>query len=324
MAKSFRQLTKWLVPSWLNQDDGEKVLYSWMLLFDAWREMLRQSLLARFPSYTGESANALTGADRGIVRGRDETNAHYAARLLRWRWPQGHRVRGNAFSLLEQFSEYFGGVDGYVIDVKGNRRERTADGTISYSYGNAWDWDGQGALPRWGRFWAVLDLSAIASEQLDFGDPDLWGGELGTPGYSIGQQGVTAEDVNALRRMMRGRAWKPAGVRAEWVIVSLDGSDPTPNSAWLHWSHLRNDGVQEQTRSVDHRFWSLSPEVNNVYGGFPELFCEQFPLVDGSLYSGDPTNFPVSITLPTGEEYIGDPTSFPTSFQLVDDGDLPQ
>jgi hypothetical protein len=327
MALNFRTLPRWLVPRWLNEGDYEKVLYSWMLLFDVWRETLRQGLLARFPSQTGETANALTGEDRGIVKGRDETNAHYAQRLIRWRWPQGHRVRGNSFSMLEQFSEYFGGLDGYVIDVKGNKRERTAEGDISYSYGNAWNWDGVPATPRWGRFWVVLDLSEIATEQLDFGDPDLWGGALGTPGYTIGQQGVTAEDVNALRRMMAGRAWKCAGVRAEWVIVQYGPALPDPlepDGTWLTWS-TNVGGTQTPTRSSDFRYWSLSPTINNVYAGNPDSFCEEFPLVGGAgMYAGDPDSFPASITLPDGTTYAGNPDNFPSSLRLVDDGDLPQ
>jgi hypothetical protein len=321
--KRFRNLFKFFVPSWLSTGDGEKVLWALTAVIDAANERIRQGLLARFPTYAPASALKLIGLDRGIVRGRDETNAHYAQRLIRWRRPRGHRVRGSAFALLEQFAEYFGGLDCYTIDVKGNRHDRTVDGEESYSYGNDWDWDGEGALPRWARFWVVLDLSGIASAQLDFGDPDLWGGALGTPGYSIGQQGVTSEDVNALRRMMRGRAWKPAGTRSEWVIVSLDGSEPAPDGTWLNWSS-NIGGTQTATRSSDFRYWSLSPENNNTYAGNPDSFCEEFPDVDGDMLAGDPDSFPTTITLTTGLPYAGNPDNFPTSIRLFDDGDLPQ
>jgi hypothetical protein len=329
-------LFRFLTPAWLHGEgntsptepaeinEGELVLYALATLKDAWVESLRQGLNGRFPSRTSDSCLALIGLDRGIVRGRDETSAHYAERLKRWRNPRGHRVRGNSFALLEQFSEYFGGVAGYVIDVKGNKRERTADGVETYSYGNAWDWDGEGDAPRWARFWVVLDLSEIASEQLDFGDPDLWGGELGTPGYTVGQQGVTEHDVEALRRMMRSpRPWKAAGTRAEWVIVSLDGTDPVPDASWLNWSE-NVAGTQTPTRSEDFRYWSLSPATNNTYAGNPESFCEEFPLVGGAgMYAGDPESFPLTITLTDGSTYAGDPTNFPTSIALLDDGAFP-
>jgi hypothetical protein len=322
MAKTFRQVYKWLVPPFLLEGEGALVLESLSAIVDSATQRLRSGLEARFPSYAGESALALIGRDRGIVRGRSETAEHYAARLIAWRYPRGHRVRGSAFALLEQFSEYFGGVDCWTIDVRGSRHDRTAAGEESYSYGNAWDWDGEGATPNWGRFFVVLDLEGIASEQLEWSDPDLWGGAFGDPDYTIGQLGINHEDVLALRRMMTGRAWKPAGVRAEWVIVSLDGTEPTPDGTWLHWS--RNvAGVQTPTRSAAHRYWSLSPAHNNVYAGDPDSFAETFPMLDGTTYDGDPTSFPTSFTLPGGSTYSGNPDNFPSSLQLVDDGDIP-
>jgi hypothetical protein len=309
MAKNFRQLFKWLVPSWLSTGDGEKVLHTLAMLKDAHLERVRQGLEARFPSRAHASALLLLGQDRGIPRGRDETNAHYAQRLIRWRWPAGHRVRGNSFALLEQYSEYFGGVDGDVIDVKGNKRERTAEGEISYSYGNAWDWDGEGASPAWARFWVVLDGTELVEAQDDYGE-------------TYGQTGVSAEDVEALRRMMRPpRPWKCAGTRAEWIIVSLDGSDPEPDGTWLTWSQ-NVAGVQTPTRSSAHRYWSLAPTVNNVYAGNPDNYPEEFiSLSGGPNFGGNPDNFPATITLTDGSTYAGNPDNFPTSFQLVDDGD---
>src|SRR6187455_2560539 len=109
MARTFRQLFRWLVPSWLagegattedepaEHHDGEKVLLSLAVIKDAWLESLRQGLNARFPSRGPETALALIGRDHGIVRGRDETAAHYAERLIAWRYPRGHRVRGSAY-----------------------------------------------------------------------------------------------------------------------------------------------------------------------------------------------------------------------------------
>lgn len=325
MARNFRTVYRWLVPGWLLEGDGTLVLESLAAIKDACVERVRQGLNARFPSRTGASAQALIGRDRGIVRGRDETNGHYAQRLIRWRYPRGHRVRGNAFALLEQFSEYFGGVDGYTIDYRGNRYDRTADGTETASQGIAWEWYAVDFDEGENRFWVVLDLSEIASEQLDFGDSELWGGALATPGYTIGQQGVTEQDVLVLRNMMHSRrAWKPAGTRAEWVIVSLDGTDPEPDETWQHWSQ-NVGGTQTETRSSAHRYWSLTPTANNYYSGNSDSFCEEFPLLGGAgMYAGDPDNFPASLTLPDGTEYAGDPDSFTTLFLLVDDGDLPQ
>lgn len=325
MALNFRQVVKWLVPAWLNDGEGAAVLWVLCAMKDAFTERTRQGLDARFPSRTVASANALTGADRGIGKGRTETNAHYAQRLIRWRWPRGHRTRGNPFALLEQASEYFGGVVCWTIDVRGNRYDRSAAGVETFSQGHAWNWDGAAVSPRWARGWLVLDLSTLASAQPDFGDADLWGGELGDPNYSVGMAGVSAEDALAIRDLVRAdakRPWKPAGVRAEWAIVSLDGTEPTPDGTWLNWSQVVA-GVRSATRDPAFRYFSLSPTKNNVYAGDPDVFGTTFPLVDGTPYSGDPDVFPTTITLSDGSSYAGNPDNFPTTIRLLDDGDVP-
>src|SRR5690606_711320 len=240
------------------------------------------------------------------------------------------RVRGNAFALLEQIAEYFGGAVGlYTVDPKGTFNARTIAGfeQTSFAGPSAWDWDGESPAPRWGRFWVVMhpDASLGIGETPDYGDPNLWGGALGTPGYTIGQTGVAPEDVRALRRLVHGsdsRKWRPFGVRGEWLIVSLDGSEPLPDGTWLHWS--KNDGgTQVPARDPAMRFWSLAPEHNNVYAGDPANFPAAYQAPGGGTYAGDPDSFPASITLPDGSAYAGDPDNFPTSLRLVDDGDAP-
>lgn len=325
MALNFRQLVRWLVPAHYNAGEGEAVLWVLAAMKDVMLERMRQGLNARFPSRTGASANALTGADRGIVKGRSETNAHYAQRLIRWRWPRGHRTRGNPFALLEQVSEYFGGVRCWTIDVRGNRFDRSVAGAETFSQGNDWDWDGEPTSPRWGRGWLVIDLSGIAGEQPDFDDPDLWGGELGDPAYSVGMLGVTANDAQTIRDLVRAdakRPWKPAGIRAEWAIVSLDGTDPEPDGTWLNWS--KNDGgTQVEARDPAFRYFSLSPASNNTYAGDSTNFPDLLTLLGGSTYAGDPDNYPSTITLSDGSTYAGDPNNYPATIRLLDDGDLP-
>lgn len=245
MANRFRTLYRHLVPGWLlgegpetednDQRDGEKVLYSLSLMLDAISERLRLGLLARFPSYAENDALNLIGRNRGIPRGRSESRDHYAARLRAWRYPRGHRARGSAFALLEQVSEYFGGCRCYTIDVKGNKHERAADGTESYSYGNPWNWDGvwSSGQPRT-RFWIVVDLSTADSSFTEY--PPIGDASWAVPVGSLERtciDGLTYSDGRALRRLVEPpRAWKPAGTRAEYVIYSLTGADPAPDGTW--------------------------------------------------------------------------------------------
>ncbi len=241
---------------------------------------------------------------------------------MRWRYPRGHRVRGSAFALLEQVCEYWGaGVSAYTIDASGNRYDRSVDGTETYTPGEPWDWDTSDAL---GRFWLVIK-GTPAAETPDFGDAALWGGELATPGYAVGMTVWTPDDTQAMRRLMQPPAWKPAGSRAMWIVVSLDGTEPTPNDAWEHWSE-NVAGVQVASRDSAFRYVSLTPSATSLYAGDPTLFAEESPLPDGTSYAGDPDSTAAwgAITLPDGSTYSGDPTSYPLSARLLDDGEQAQ
>lgn len=297
-SRRFRDLVRWLVPAWFNRDDQEKVNYVQALLCDAHTQRLRDGVTARFPSYAGASALALLGRDRGIMRGRSETDAHYAERLKAWRFPRGHKVRGSAFALLRQVSEYWGGLPCWAIDASGNRHDLAADGTETYSYGNSWTWDG---VSGWARFWIGLDVT---------GQPSQFSWDVSDYG-----------DSAAMRRLLTGRAWRPAGTQPEWLVVTFDGTTPTPDATWAHWSQ-NVAGTQTATRDADYRYWSLDPAWNNMYAGDPTNFPDDTYIADGSVEGGDPASFPSSAVLPrSGTATAGDPASFPTSVQLVDDGD---
>jgi hypothetical protein len=320
MARNFRSLVRWLVPSWLYRDDGEKVLWTLAAMLDTSVQRLREGLEARMPTRAGDSALRLIGADRGIPRGRSETSAHYAERLVRWRWPRGHRTRGSALAWLEQLSEYWGGLPVASVDVRGNLFERSAAGVETVTHGTTWEWDDEPAA-HWSRFWGIIDGRGVFTEHPDWGDPGPWGGTIDPDSdYAIGQLGATPADVRAMRAMMTGRAWRPAGTRAEWIVVLLDAASVTPDSTWENWSYVDGLGVRRASRSDTARYWSLSPAINNVYAGNAEQFTGA-PLVDGTYYEGDPESFPLSVTLPDGTVYSGDPESFPLSAQLLDDGD---
>jgi hypothetical protein len=319
---NFRSSFKYLVPSWLSGGDGGKVLGSMMLLLDCYVQRAQSGLLARFPSYAGASALDLIGADRGIPRGRSETAKHYAARLIGWRWPRGHRVRGNAYALLEQVSEYFGGLADWTIDVRGNYYQRSADGSVeTYTAGVPWNWDGVPVSPRWGRFWVGITPKptvAITSSP-SLGSSALWPGGYGG-GAAIGLVGLSPDDADAIRGLFTGaHPWKPAGVRPQWLIVDLDGTLQAPDGTWGRWSK-NVAGVQVAARYTSWRYISLYAP-NLLYGGDSTNFPSSATLPDATTYGGDSTNFPTSVRLPSGLMYSGNSGSFPVNARLVDDGD---
>lgn len=299
------------------------MLYSLGIIKDAMRERMRQGISARFPSYAPPSAQHEIGKDRGIIRGRTETNTSYAQRLIAWRYPRGHRVRGNPFSFLAQLNAYFGGVLAWTQDVSGNYFQIAANGELTVEQGRAWVWDDIDPVVYWARYFVGIDLGAQASAWGDLDEPATWGGELGVAGVAIGQQGVAPEDVLAVRSLIHGRVpWHTAGTQAEWLCLQLDGTTQEPDATWKNWS--RNvAGVQVATRYQGWRYWSLNSGINNTYAGDPTNYPDEVTMIDGSTYAGNTASYPATLTMLDGSEYAGNPASYPASLRLVDDGDAP-
>lgn len=318
--KRFQNIFSFLVPSWLSEGEGGLVLASLGLIKDAFLERAEQGLDARFPTRTGPSALALIGDDRGIVRGRSETIEQYARRLIAWRYPRGHRTRGSAFALLSQVVAYWGDAITFAntIDKSSNLHVTLADGTESYFYGAiTWNWDGTPISPNWARFWLGITVSATSGIGAwpDFDDPELWGGALNAD-VCVGIRGITPDDARAMRRLFTGRAWKPAGTRAEWLIVNLDGSAPASDGTWGTWS--RNvAGTQTATRPAGWRFVALTA-VLNEYAGNAANWPDDYDAPGGGTYAGT-SAWADEITLVDGSTYAGDSATFTTP-TLPDDG----
>lgn len=222
MTTTFRNSFKSRVPPAIGAGEGEAVLFVQNYMWDVAREVFRKGIELRFPSLTSDSGLALLGHDRGIVRGRSETQEHYAARLTRWRWPRGHRTRGSAFALLEQIFEYWGGLRCWTIDVNKSRHVRSFDGVESASYAYPWAWDSD--TDRWARFWFVLEPNPDRPEfQPIIGVAGEYGGTLEhTHGdeFCAGLKGMTPGDWDAMRRLFKGaHIWKPAGTNQQFALV---------------------------------------------------------------------------------------------------------
>lgn len=349
VVKKFRTWFPSAMPSWQSSGEGEGVFWSLLRLVDAVLLRSKLATYAHFPTKTGPSANAYHGKTRGIIKGRSESDAHYALRLIKYRFPACHRVRGSAFAVLDQIVEYFATADRATsvrchivtemrtVSMRGATAVYLTDTPVysrdveltEYNYENWFSWDGQVSADVWSRFLVYItpnpQLPEI-QETPDLGDLLLWGGAIGTPGYCVGLIGWTPADTAAMRKLFYGpRQWKPAFTRAMWLLVQLsewtegfDVSDEDPY--WTHWSYV-NAGLRQPARSADYRYICLSPDLNR-YAGSPATWTAETLLSDGvTEYAGDPTTFPLVITLPTGTPYPGNPNSFPTRIQLVDDGD---
>jgi hypothetical protein len=225
--KTFRDVMTKLGPSWLVEDgDGAKLLYVVALFIDASLEKMRQSLVARFPEYAEtDEAVAYIGRDRQVPRGKNESRERYAARLLAWRYPFGHRVRGNAWSLLEQVRSYFyeaGGCDSATTDRRAQHYVMSAEGSRDKDdFGAVFDYDGDATIFR---FLLTVDArnAGVKDDGLRIGDAGLWGGEVDADasGYAVGLPGATQGDVTAIRAAIKQN--KPAGTQCQAVLWFVD------------------------------------------------------------------------------------------------------
>lgn len=329
-----------LVPAFMLNGDGRAAFRTFARLYDEYVAWRREGIDARFPrravanGTTG--ALALIGHNRGLIQGRTETDAAFAERLVAWRHPRGHRARGNAYSLLEQVSIYWGRVLVQLIDRKGRLWEWSETGVMWLDRAIPWEW-GTSPTSEAGRFWLVLDGSAIMSANTE---PEA---HLGDPGYTLGQLGAAAEDVAAMRNLLYGRVkWRPGGTQPEWLVVALfdwravtarswdDTFDYTfgdplqlaPEPSWEHWSKTV-DGVRVASRDTRYRYWSLDPAWNNTYKGDETAFATAVQISDGTAYTPDPANFSTSLVSPvTGATLTGDPARFHTALRLLDDGSV--
>lgn len=265
MARNFRSVWKFLVPSWLNEGEGGLVGYALMLLNDASMERLYRGHLARFPQQgpdgtpAPDDALAAMGRDRGIVRGISETSASYAVRLTQWLVDA--RTRGTAYTMMKQLAAYVGAGSSFrIVDNRGNWYSRDADGaeTAVLNQGN-WDWDGD--TDRWARFWVIVYPGSVWTEEpYTWGDADdpAWGADMA----SSGTHGSTAllEHGDTMRAIIAD--WKPGGTRCAGIIIafdpaSFDPATPEPDGTWGGW-YTVDGGIAVPSRLETARYMNGS------------------------------------------------------------------
>lgn len=269
-----------LGPNWLIRDkwvmNGEevesanRVLYSVGVYFDATVDRVRKGIRARFPG-GGAPADALPylGRDRQILRGPAQSRESFEIQLQR-AWDDWQRA-GSAWALIEQLRAFLSPHEVLVrtVDNHGNWYELERDGDRGNGgrpyKGTPWDWDAQPT--KWSRFWVVIHVTTATPQQPwqelpPIGDPDLWDGAIGSPGFTIGST-ATPEDVAGVRKVVQ--RFKPAGTRGVKIIIVFDSSDdafnpeagaapPLPDGTWGHASK-NVAGAQVSARSDGAIYW---------------------------------------------------------------------
>lgn len=251
---TFRRLVRYLLPTWLRTGEGDAHTAALATVLDAFYARAILAAKSGLPAKGPDDALAYQSRDRKITRGINETAAGFAARLIPWL--DNHRVRGNAFAMLEQLRAYCnvpGGIMVRAVDRRGNWYTIAADGTKSVLWAQAnWTWDTIAASPQWARGWVIIYPNADGlpwAATPKWGDGGAWGdgrtwGTTATPGQ--------VADVRAIVR-----EWKPGGTRCEWIIVafnpaSFNPAAPEPDGTWDRWGkgspHVKN-------RLATARYW---------------------------------------------------------------------
>lgn len=257
----FRTLGKKVLPGWLSEGEGELVDYSLGAVKDAFAARMYEGVRVRFPQHAPSDALAYIERDRGIVRGIDESESAFAARLIEWRTKRS--VQGNPFALLEQIQKYINApVRVRTVDQRSNWYTREFDGTESALVAQSnWNWDGT-ALTLFSRFWVVIypagatDPWAVTPGTLAGGP---WSNNLGDKSITLGITGET-EHIAKIRTIIR--KWQPDGTRCEWIIFAFNSgsfdpaaiSEPLPNpGTWGKWGKLSGSDYVV-ARSATHRY----------------------------------------------------------------------
>jgi hypothetical protein len=234
----YRTVWKWLIPAFLQEDQGELVQWTLGLFHDIVRERMRQVAFLGLPSECVSDALPLHGQARAIPRGLFEPERSYRQRLIGWRHPRGHKVRGSALALLEQVAAALRGTRHLTIDARGTQYE---NGVATPALrGVVWNWDGaEGASigSQWGRYWIVVKSTGARWPTFTNG---AWGPTIKTPGVVVGGSGIHPGEVSAVRKLTsNGRlGWTPAGRRAIYLTIYFDGDPfPVPDGTWDSWAN---------------------------------------------------------------------------------------
>lgn len=256
----FRDAFRNFVPPWLSdrypklKSVGYQLLWTMIAPLDAAAEHLAEGIAAAWPSFGSVSGSLdVIGRTRGLLRGKSDTDADYAARLLKWL--EYWREAGSAENLARQLHEYLAGRPRVrVITRSGVWVTVNADGTVTRNTA-AWNWDGTSNPERagyWSEMWIVIYPTPYAQA-------DNWGvGTWGDTPYALGHN-APVEDVDAVKGIIA--QWKSAHTRVRSVLwcTSSTRYDPTspgtlPNGQWGEWS-VPGTGAPSARNLTETRYW---------------------------------------------------------------------
>lgn len=236
----------WLAkaPVWMTRPVIKRFVSAMLLLVDKGVGTLLWGLYARFPGLGTPTALPLIGQSRGMIRGMDDTDQSWAAKLITWldRW----HIAGGQRAIARAVQDYCAGTPKVkVVNRTGRMTTLDSDGTITVE-DVTWDWDSLSHPrrndpdePFWSEIWIIVYTPpwAIAGPM-----------QTNTPADSGIGQLCPRVDVDAIKQLID--TWKAAHTFVRGVLWSYDAAlfDPTtpstmPDGTWGSWSFTPPDEV---------------------------------------------------------------------------------
>lgn len=260
LVDNFRNTIAVIVPPWLDGKFGKRLMYAFGTTVDALMDLYMEGVKARFPGEGTPDALPYIGNDRIIVRGFDEPDDSFVARLVRWL--DSHRVNGTPGARLRQLRGYFTphalrirnvfvtAQAAHVAVWHSLLESVDIDGTLELikTTPENWNWDG---LFKGARFWTLLYVTGIFTDDGDHNDP----GDHNDGGH-VGSS-ATGAQIATVKKLIS--FWRGAHAHSYYTLIVFDDSlfDPTGSGANYpdgHWD-LWSEGGGLPNRPAGVEFW---------------------------------------------------------------------
>jgi len=170
--RTFRDAIRNISPPWLQVGTAQAILYAIGAQLDALGDALRAGVKVRFPGYYSTESLPLIGRERRIRRGRFETEATYATRLIPWL--DHHRRRGGPYAMLAQLHAYYA-PNNFGIELRyASGRNYTMEPSDGSIVRDDITWTPPGDAAQWARWWLYYQWPDPIGDDGIWSDPGTW------------------------------------------------------------------------------------------------------------------------------------------------------
>lgn len=188
-GRSFADFVRGTAPWWLQRRVGGTLLESFGTMLDRAAETLLEGRNAANPLKCGMDAIPYHCEDRGIRNYPTEPEASIRQRLTTWR--QAARLKGSHHGELKQLQPYFLPNTAPVCRIVHQNGDGTkatwhtinADGAYYAERKEPSNWDWDGAVDHWARFWVIIHVESLSYSPAEYDDGTnyddgvtVWGG----------------------------------------------------------------------------------------------------------------------------------------------------